>query len=71
MSYMLSPMLRVTKSTNENVITELTPILFANLKKKKKYILHIKLPSLREWRNIRGNWEISPMPAIRYRRNIS
>ena len=32
-SYMLSAMIGVRKSTDENVITELTPILFANLKK--------------------------------------
>ena len=31
-SYMLSAMFGVSKSTDENVITELTPILFANLK---------------------------------------
>ena len=64
-SYMLSAMFGVSKSTDENVITELTLILFANLKR------YIKRPSLREWWNFRGNWEKSPMPAIRYRRNFS
>ena len=46
---MLSAMFGVSKSTDENVITELTPISFANLKR------YIKWPSLREWRNFRGN----------------
>ena len=63
-SYKLSAMFGVSKSTNENVITELTPIQFANLKR------YIKWPLLREWRDFRGNWGKSPMPAIRYRRNF-
>ena len=49
--HMLSAMFGVSKSTVENVITELTPVLFANLK------TSIKWPSLREWQNFRGNWE--------------
>ena len=48
---MLSAMFGVSKFTVENVITELTPVLFANLK------TYIKWPSLREWQNFRGNWE--------------
>ena len=47
----LSARFGVSKSTVENVITELTPVLFANLK------TYIKWPSLREWQNFRGNLE--------------
>ena len=64
-SYMLSAMIGVSKSTDENVLTELTPILYARLKR------YIKWQSLREWWNFRGNKEKSSVSAIRYRRNFS
>ena len=51
MYHMLSAMFGVSKSTVESVITELFPVLFANLK------TYIKWLSLREWQNLRGNWE--------------
>ena len=48
---MLSALFGISKSSVENGITEITPILFANLK------TNIKWLSLREWRDYRGNWE--------------
>ena len=52
--FLLSSMFGVSKSTVENEISELIPILFTNMKS------YIKWPTFNEWQAFRGKWHKIP-----------